>query len=232
MASNQDPVTRLLLVEDDPINRAFFHVTLQSLPAQIDLADSVATALALAGVGAHDLWLIDANLPDGSGTELLQQLQRQCPGTQGLAHTADASATLREQLLRAGFAEVLLKPLSAEHLLQRVRWLLAHGHATSSPSALDWDENKALAVLNGEHTHLIALRELFLAELPGARNAVASALQLSDAQAVRGHLHRLQASCGFVGATRLAGAVRQLHGDPTSTQAQHQFNEAVAALLH
>ncbi|PPU93527.1 response regulator [Xanthomonas albilineans] len=231
MASNQNTVTRLLLVEDDPISRAFFHITLESLPAQIDLADSVATALAHAGIRNHDLWLIDANLPDGSGTELLQQLQRQCPGAQGLAHTADASDTVREQLLRGGFAEVLLKPLSAEHLLQRVRWLLARG-PTSDLSAMDWDETKALTALNGEHAHLIALRELFLTELPGARDAIASALQLSDEQAVRSHLHRLQASCGFVGATRLAGAVRQLHGNPASPQALHQFSEAVAALLH
>ncbi|MEL4891836.1 response regulator [Xanthomonas protegens] len=236
MASNQDPVTRLLLVEDDPISRAFFDATLQALPAQVDLADSVASALARAQTQAHDLWLIDANLPDGSGSELLRQLQRQRPGTLGLAHTADASATVRAQLLDAGFADVLLKPLSTERLLQSVRRLLARGRlggtAGTADPTLDWDETTALAALNGERAHLIALRELFLAELPGTRDAVASALQLSDDQAVRSHLHRLQASCGFVGAARLARAVRQLHGDPASSQARHQFSEAVAALLH
>lgn len=236
MASNQDTVTRLLLVEDDPISRAFFDATLQALPARVDLADSVASALARAQTQAHDLWLIDANLPDGSGSELLRQLQRQRPGTLGLAHTADASASVRSQLLDAGFADVLLKPLSTERLLQSVRRLLARGRlggtvGTADPT-LDWDETTALAALNGERAHLIALRELFLAELPGTRDAVASALQLSDDQAVRSHLHRLQASCGFVGAARLARAVRQLHGDPASSQARHQFSEAVAALLH
>ncbi|MBB5884128.1 DNA-binding response OmpR family regulator [Xanthomonas sp. F1] len=238
MASTQDPVTRLLLVEDDPISRAFFDATLQALPAQVDLADSVASALALARAQtqAHDLWLIDANLPDGSGSDLLRQLQRQRTGTLGLAHTADASAAVRAQLLDAGFADVLLKPLSSERLLQSVRRLLARGrlgatHGAAEPT-LDWDETTALAALNGERAHLIALRELFLAELPGTRDAVASALQLSDDQAVRNHLHRLQASCGFVGAARLARAVRQLHGDPASSQARHQFSEAVAALLH
>ncbi|WP_193312652.1 MULTISPECIES: response regulator [Xanthomonas] len=236
MASNQDPVTRLLLVEDDPISRAFFDATLQALPARVDLADSVASALARAQTQAHDLWLIDANLPDGSGSDLLRQLQRQRPGTLGLAHTADTSATVRAQLLDAGFADVLLKPLSTERLLQSVRRLLARGRlggtAGTAEPTLDWDETTALAALNGERAHLIALRELFLAELPGTRDAVASALQLSDDQAVRSHLHRLQASCGFVGAARLARAVRQLHGDPASSQARHQFSEAVAALLH
>ena len=68
--------------------------------------------------------------------------------------------------------------------------------------------------------------------MPGTRDAVASSLQLSDEQAVRNHLHRLQASCGFVGALQLARAVRQLQGDPASSQARSQFSEAVAALLH
>ncbi|UYB51056.1 response regulator [Xanthomonas sp. AM6] len=236
MASTQDPVTRLLLVEDDPISRAFFQVTLESLPAQVDLADTVSAALASAQAQQHDLWLIDANLPDGNGAELLQRLQRQRPGTPALAHTADASDWVRERLLGAGFAEVLLKPLSPERLLQAVRRLLVRGRAGPAPgaaeTAVDWDETTALVALNGERSHLIALRELFLAELPGTRDAVASALQLSDEQAVRSHLHRLQASCGFVGAARLARAVRQLQGDPASSQARNQFSEAVAALLH
>ncbi|MDL5364592.1 response regulator [Xanthomonas sp. NCPPB 2654] len=236
MASTQDPVTRLLLVEDDPISRAFLQVTLESLPAQVDLADTVSAALASAQTQEHALWLIDANLPDGNGADLLQRLQRLRPGTLALAHTADASDAVRERLLGAGFAEVLLKPLSPERLLQAVRRLLVRGRVGTAPSAaeaaVDWDETTALVALNGERSHLIALRELFLAELPGTRDAVASALQLSDEQAVRNHLHRLQASCGFVGAARLARAVRQLQGDPASSQARNQFSEAVAALLH
>lgn len=99
-------------------------------------------------------------------------------------------------------------------------------------AASDWDEAAALSALNGQQHHLNALRELFLAELPGTRDAVDSALQVSDDQALRSHLHRLQASCGFVGAARLAGAVRLLRGDPHSSTAQTQFHAAVAALLH
>jgi len=50
-------------------------------------------------------------------------------------------------------------------------------------------------------------------------------------RALRGQLHRLQASCGFVGAARLARAVRQLHQAPESTGAQSRFRVAVDALL-
>ena len=44
-------------------------------------------------------------------------------------------------------------------------------------------------------------------------------------------LHRLQASCGFVGASRLGRAVRQLLQAPESAMAQRQFEAAASALL-
>ncbi|TGS11079.1 transcriptional regulator, partial [Mesorhizobium sp. M1C.F.Ca.ET.187.01.1.1] len=96
----------------------------------------------------------------------------------------------------------------------------------------DWDETAALAALNGQRNHLIALRELFLAELPGVRDAVEQAVDQHDERQLRSQLHRLQASCGFVGAARLGRAVRQLHYAPDSGQAQAGFRDAVAALLH
>ncbi|HCV97568.1 MAG TPA: transcriptional regulator, partial [Stenotrophomonas sp.] len=39
-------------------------------------------------------------------------------------------------------------------------------------------------------------------------------------------------SCGFVGAARLARAVRQLHQAPQSSGAHTQFRAAVESLLH
>ena len=62
---------RFLLVEDDIISRGFFKAALETLPADVDTADSLASALARAEPGAHDLWLIDVNLPDCNGAQLL-----------------------------------------------------------------------------------------------------------------------------------------------------------------
>src|SRR5690606_33004214 len=68
---------RILLVEDDPTSRAFLQAATEALPAVVDIAGSVAEALALATRHAHALWLIDAHLPDGSGSELLRVLRDQ-----------------------------------------------------------------------------------------------------------------------------------------------------------
>ncbi|AKC77580.1 CheY-like chemotaxis protein/HPt (histidine-containing phosphotransfer) domain-containing protein [Xanthomonas arboricola] len=238
MATRQEPQPRLLLVEDDPISRGFLQAVLEGLPAHVDCADSLSSALDRARARRHDLWLIDVNLPDGTGSGLLRALRLLHPDVPALAHTADTTTAMQRSLQSDGFLELLVKPLTSERLLQAVRRGLARGRYSVAPvgvvdiAASDWDEAAALSALNGQQHHLNALRELFLAELPGTRDAVDSALQVSDDQALRSHLHRLQASCGFVGAARLAGAVRLLRGDPHSSTAQTQFHAAVAALLH
>ncbi len=231
---------RLLLVEDDIISSGFFKAALETLPAHVDTAENMAAALARAASSRYDLWLIDVNLPDGRGSQLLRQLRQDRPDTPALAHTADGEASLHAQLRADGFVDTLLKPLGREALLKAVRRALVQQPLpapetvapTISQDAEDWDEVTALAALNGQRNHLVALRELFLAELPGVREAVEQAVDCADETALRGQLHRLQASCGFVGAARLARAVRHLRQTPTSIEARVRFNTAVAALLH
>ncbi|GAB2502233.1 response regulator [Pseudoxanthomonas sangjuensis] len=203
---------RLLLVEDDPVSRDFLTAALEALPATVDTAATLAEATA-AGAGC-DLWLIDANLPDGSGAELLARLRRHAPRTPALAHTADGSPTTRERLLADGFVEVLVKPLSAGDLQAAVRETLglAAGAPAGAAAPRDgtglplWDDAAALAALKGNAGNVAALRQLFLAELPKQRAAIAAAAANRDHEALHRELHRLKASCGFVGAARLQSA--------------------------
>ncbi|MDR2872442.1 MAG: Hpt domain-containing protein, partial [Xanthomonadaceae bacterium] len=75
------------------------------------------------------------------------------------------------------------------------------------------------------------LRQLFLDELPTACRNVVNAARSGDLPALHAGLHRLQASCGFVGAARLAAAIAELRASPASTAALEHFRNAVEALL-
>lgn len=220
-----DPTGKLalLLVEDDTISRHFMQAALEALPARVDAVESAAQALALPG--PYALWLIDAHLPDGSGLDLLAQLRARRPDTPALAHTADTSADKHAALRQGGFAQVLVKPLSAVQLQTAVRALLP------TPTGSVWDEAAALRAMNGNPDHVAKLRQLFLDELPAARATVSSAHAIGDTAAQRAALHRLRASCGFVGASRLGQAATQLHADPSSATAMSEFLDASALLL-
>ena len=69
-----------------------------------------------------------------------------------------------------------------------------------------------------------------LQELPGQRVRIAAAVAACDEAGVRGELHRLVASCGFVGAARLAQAVHRLQQAPLEAEALQQLFVAIEEL--
>ena len=236
MSHDEGMKPRLLLVEDDAVSRAFLAAALEAMPARVDLAETVAEALTREN--GHDLWLLDANLPDGSGVALLSQLRRRSASTPALAHTADDTPALRAQLIEAGFAAVLVKPLSAARLQEHARaWLgmataeCADAKSASSADLPLWDEATALAALKGNREHVATLRSMFLGELPRQRNAIFDSLQTQDHAGARRELHQLKASSGFVGALRLNAAAARLERALTDRDAFAEFDSTLNETL-
>jgi CheY-like chemotaxis protein len=208
--------TRLLLLEDDAVSLAFLRDALAPLGAVVATAHSCAQAEALAQ--ADDaLWIFDACLPDGGGASLLHALRTRGFAVPALALTADPEGQAA-QLHAAGFAHVLPKPIGAVRLREAV---LAATAASAAPAK--WDDARALPALAGRTEALTALRHLFLGELRGQLLRVSEALERADHEAARAELHRLKAGCGFVGATRLDAAVRELYARPDDEPALHQL---------
>ncbi|HET8818134.1 MAG TPA: response regulator [Xanthomonadaceae bacterium] len=239
---------RVLVVEDDPVSRAFFREVLAGLPAVVDVAARCDTALASARDRPHALWLVDAHLPDGGAVALLPRL-RGVPGggdAVALAHTASRETTVHDALLAAGFVEVLAKPLGAASLLaaarRRLRMRVREPRATfarvpaasarvAGPAATGpWDDAAALAAL-GSAAQVQALRALLAGELPRIVAQVGNALRARDAAAARALLHQLASACAFTGAHRLGDAVRRLHRDPFDVSVAGAFHEEAASVL-
>jgi CheY-like chemotaxis protein/HPt (histidine-containing phosphotransfer) domain-containing protein len=228
---------RILLVEDDAVSRAFLAAAAEGLPATVEAVDSCAAARASASRVACDLWLIDANLPDGSGADLLASLRDGAAHTPALAHTASRDANEHAALLAAGFDEVLVKPLPMIALQTAICRALGYDLAVDEGTPRlcarlpHWDDAAALSALKGEQSHVVALRRLFLDELAGQCHAVEDALGRADTIAAGRVLHMLRASCGFVGAARLGEAVRVLEADPRSEFSLERFRSAADELL-
>lgn len=228
------PTPRILLVEDDPVSREFLAIAVQAVPSEVDSVDSLAAALALARTQDYALWLLDANLPDGNGADLLASLRCRYPGTPALAHTATGDADVLDALLGAGFLEVLVKPLPAVAVQDAVRRALglprediSNVVGTTAGDRPVWDDDAAALALNGNRAHIAILRGLFVDELPRLRGHVDMAVLGGDFEGVREVLHKLRASCGFVGAARLGEEASDLHRHADSAALLARFNEAV-----
>jgi PAS domain S-box-containing protein len=126
---------RLLLAEDDPVNR---EVALELLTAmaglRVEVAEDGRQALALASVADYDLILMDMQMPvlDGlAATRAIRELERHRT-TPILAMTANAFGEDRARCLEAGMDDHIAKPVDAEVLYATVlRWLRARRAATS-----------------------------------------------------------------------------------------------------
>ncbi|MFN3310702.1 MAG: response regulator [Thermomonas sp.] len=224
-SSPASPAPRLLLVEDDPASAAFMAAVASALPAQVHLVANIADGESACALQTFDLLLVDANLPDGRGEHLLRLLRERGLVTAALAHTADPDPALHARLRAAGFAEVLLKPITAAALRDALR-----RHVPGTRPA-HWDDTAALAALGGEAAHVQALRALFLAELPQQRQRIVRAATHADISSLRAELHRLVASCGFVGAAKLGSAVRTLQESLLDAAALRAVEAAIDELL-
>ncbi|TDK26023.1 response regulator [Luteimonas aestuarii] len=230
---------RLLLVEDDATSRAFLVAASEALPATVDAASSVSEALAIAAARDHDLWLIDAHLPDGSGAELLSMLRARGLHAPALAHTATRDEDTIGTLRAAGFDGVVCKPLPADAWRDALRQALRGEAATSRTPPGDttatvrpvWDDAAALAAMNGNAAHVDALRALFLAELPALAGTLSAASAAGDPHAVLATLHKLRASCGFVGAARVDAAAQALRASPASAPMMAALAQAIQETL-
>lgn len=222
---------RILLVEDDPTTNEFMRLALECLPATVTSAYSQHEALAQAK--DFDLCLLDANLPDGCGQDLLERLRARQPQLPALAHTADHSPALHAALCESGFAAVVVKPVSAAALCQAVRGILLPEEPLPAAAVREcgndlpvWDDASALAALGGNSAHLQTLRGLFLQELDTQASAIIAALAGRDWATAHQQLHRLRASTGFVGATRLQAAAQVLDGGLPDVSGQAEFQDA------
>jgi signal transduction histidine kinase len=118
--------TRILLAEDEPINREVSLMLLEDVGLAVDLAADGAEAVELAKHNRYALILMDMQMPNLNGVEAAQ-LIRALPGyaaTPILAMTANAFDEDRMVCLEAGMNDHLGKPVDPEILFETlVKWL-------------------------------------------------------------------------------------------------------------
>jgi len=128
--------TRILLVEDNPLDQLVVSMVLQRLGYHPDVATGYDSALEVLTGSAYDLVLMDVILPDHSGWEITTQV-RQGDGpnksTPIIAVTGLISDSDRTRSLAIGMNDFLAKPIDLETLAKSVeRW--THGETPDATS--------------------------------------------------------------------------------------------------
>jgi len=106
---------RILILEDDALLHAILVERLERSGYEVAAATTLAEARALAREHGPDLALLDVKLPDGEGTELLEELTGE-GDVACVMMTAHATVESAVEALRLGAIDYLEKPFSFDRL--------------------------------------------------------------------------------------------------------------------
>ena len=242
---------RILVVEDNPVNRELAAEQLRVLGYQSDIVGDAKAALDALSRQNYDLVLMDCEMPVMDGYEATREIRRRESGGRHVvivAMTANATHEQRDRCLEAGMDDFLSKPVR----LQRLGDMLAswsensNGAGRSGNAAKHAEEfappSAAHDALHSESEldsqTLLELQELskatgddvlrklvvaFLAELPHRLAALKSALDVGDLLALGRAAHAMK-SAAAIGALRYAN----LCGTVESHALANQRSEALS----
>ncbi|UQB42103.1 CBS domain-containing protein [Thiomicrospira microaerophila] len=115
---------RVLVVEDNPINRQVLKAQLESFGLNVTLAASGEEGVEVCNQAMFDLVLMDIQMPGIDGFQATLLIKQTHPDLPIIALTASATQQSREKALQAGMTDHLCKPIDSQLLhFALARWL-------------------------------------------------------------------------------------------------------------
>jgi two-component system sensor histidine kinase/response regulator len=196
--------SKILVVEDNPINQRVAQRTLQKLAAEVTVANNGAEALEHIAATQFDAVLMDCQMPvmDGfTATRRIREMER-IGGMKRLpiiALTANVMTEDREHCVAAGMDAHLGKPIEPRQLVDTLsRYLKA---VVPAPAI---DREALRAVTGGDLEFERELAETFISSGDQCLAEIIAALRIEDFDTVRKRAHALKGASANIHATSLS----------------------------
>lgn len=112
---------RVLIVEDAPSLAETYVEYLKSERYAVEIAETGRLALASLAASPPEVIVLDVNLPDMSGLDVLREVRSSGLPTESIVITAQASVRLAVDAMREGAFDFITKPFSADRLRVTIR---------------------------------------------------------------------------------------------------------------
>ena len=213
-------VPKILLVEDNPVNREVAVGMLETLGCVAHAAENGRLALEAINNHAFDAVLMDCNMPVMDGLAATAELRRREQNAGGarlpiIALTANAMEGDRERYLAAGMDDFLSKPFSQQQLAALLkRWLALpllpeQGNREGSRLPLiDAGVLRNIAAL-ARPALLNSMIELYLQHSPPLITAIELAGASGQVEVLQEALHSFKSSTANLGGLRLATLIKE-----------------------
>jgi two-component system sensor histidine kinase RpfC len=212
---------RVLVADDNPTNREVVGKILERSGHAVTLVNDGESALDAIERDAHDIVILDRNMPGMGGMEALQALRLMTRGRERLPVimlSADVTPEAKREALEAGADTFLPKPIEALRLLEQIQILTAEKpeapQAPAQPRALARIGAAAPAVVNAETLeHLEELGSslafveklirVFLSDSGAILERIEKVLAGRDYHEFRSLVHAMKGSSASMGTDRL-----------------------------
>lgn len=224
---------RILVAEDNPVNREVALIMLESFGLNVDTAEHGKEALDASALVPYDLILMDMQMPVMDGLEATKQIRRreesQLPHSKLpiVALTANAVEGDMERCINVGMDGYLSKPFSKVQLYNIIApWLVTprHTHIADEilitedihekfekPMPIEIAALKAIAALDEDNAGAIVNKiiQLFLDNLASQCETLLNT-PVRNTETIRSVSHSLKSSCANVGAKNLSQLCKKL----------------------
>lgn len=120
---------KILVVDDSPDNRMLFTLLLEDRGATVYDAEGGKIALQLFQKHSFDIILLDIQMPEMDGYQVLAALRKLGCKVPVVALTAHAMIEEKRKTFEAGFSDHVTKPVEIEKLTSSIQRLLSHGNS-------------------------------------------------------------------------------------------------------
>jgi PAS domain S-box-containing protein len=220
---------RVLVAEDNAVNRQLALALLGKLGYQADVVENGREALDALDRQAYDVVLMDVQMPELDGLEATRRIRDRFRSEEGptiIAMTANAMEGDREECLAAGMDDYLGKPIRVDELSRALaRCRPQHARETLEHAAL----SRLVSALGGGDEGREAVAELvdtFLEDAATLMATLRGAVERRDAEEAGRAAHTLKSNGATFGALSFSVLCRELE-----TLGRHGELEAAPALL-
>jgi signal transduction histidine kinase/CheY-like chemotaxis protein len=235
--------TKLLIVDDHPVNLAMLKRQLQVLGLDADTAASGLEGLAKWRREGHSLVITDLQMPEIDGYAFArairaEQEQGNRPKPKVVAFTANTHSEALEHCMDAGIDDFLTKPAELVTLRAKLAQWLGSDAALKTPPSARPAGTPAGNLIDRARIQQLAggpqgIAEV-LAELESGVRADIAALQVAlesaNCEALRRAAHRVKGSALTIGAENLAALAARVLDAPAGVDASQLMSSAQALL--
>ena len=221
---------RVLVADDNPVNRKLAARLLENLSCTAGLACSGTEAVEMHASAPYDLVLMDCVMPQLDGYQATQRIREMAGNARYapvIALTSADSPVEREKCAAAGMDDFLAKPLRAQALKSMLTRWLPPAVSIESDGHSHGDGLKAVQEMFGADFPELAM--LYLADSPPRLAMLRRARDENDTFRLIKIAHAFSGSCASIGAAGLSAMCRELELRVTAGALQ-DFEQRLAAI--